>query len=186
MGILKAGTLAGYALGWRGSFADHLGPWMAAIPTPLASCWRLSGGLFARDADRDCMREHAAAGDLAESSGFSHSRPLIRMFLRLERHPGRPRLLCAILDPEFTEPRPVTDQQPTRIFTAGDCRRRLSEPVFLASASSLPGSRCSILRCRGAASFTKVTQGFLLGFLLVGLPFDVLAGAVIDRLARGA
>ena len=27
----------------------------------------------------------------------------------------------------------------------------------------------------------QVTQGFLLGFLIVGLPFGLLAGAVIDR-----
>src|SRR5580700_5218287 len=29
---------------------------------------------------------------------------------------------------------------------------------------------------------TQVTQGFLLGFLVVGLPFGLLAGALIDRL----
>src|SRR6202022_1674914 len=28
----------------------------------------------------------------------------------------------------------------------------------------------------------QVTQGFLLGFLLAGLPFGLLAGAVIDRI----
>src|SRR3989442_955029 len=28
----------------------------------------------------------------------------------------------------------------------------------------------------------QVTQGFLLGFLLTGLPFGILAGAVIDRI----
>src|SRR5713101_2523590 len=32
----------------------------------------------------------------------------------------------------------------------------------------------------------QVTQGFLIGFLVVGLPFGLLAGAVIDRVgARG-
>ncbi|HTG28158.1 MAG TPA: MFS transporter, partial [Methylomirabilota bacterium] len=39
-----------------------------------------------------------------------------------------------------------------------------------------------------ALGFTRaqLTQGFLLGFLIVGLPFGLVAGAVIDRLgARG-
>jgi len=35
----------------------------------------------------------------------------------------------------------------------------------------------------GSAGFTRaqVTQGFFLGFLIVGLPFGLVAGAVIDR-----
>src|SRR6266513_1938914 len=32
----------------------------------------------------------------------------------------------------------------------------------------------------------QVTQGFLLGFLVAGLPFGLLAGAVIDRLCARA
>src|SRR5580698_10631027 len=32
----------------------------------------------------------------------------------------------------------------------------------------------------------QLTQGFLLGFLIVGLPFGLLAGAVIDRLGARA
>src|SRR5438132_14429018 len=43
-------------------------------------------------------------------------------------------------------------------------------PVFYASfVESLGFSRA------------QVTQGFLLGFLIIGLPFGLLAGAVIDR-----
>src|SRR6516164_10776198 len=44
-------------------------------------------------------------------------------------------------------------------------------PVFYASfVESLGFSRA------------QVTQGFLLGFLIIGLPFGLLAGAVIDRI----
>ncbi len=102
LGILKDGTLAGYALGRRGSFADHLGPWMASDPDTAR---QLLEGFVAGSSREtqiaDCPNAHAASGDLLRFFGFSYSRPLIRMFRGSNDYPGRPELLCAILGPEF-------------------------------------------------------------------------------------
>lgn len=102
LGVLKAGALAGYALGRRGSFADHLGPWMALDPDTAR---QLLESFLARSSREtqiaDCLNAHAASGDLLKSFGFSYTRPLVRMFRGSNRFPGRPELLCAILGPEF-------------------------------------------------------------------------------------
>jgi GNAT superfamily N-acetyltransferase len=101
-GILEAGTLTGYAFGRRGSFADHLGPWMA---TDAGTARHLLEGFLASSSREmqvaDCLNAHAAAGDLLKSLDFSYTRPLIRMFRGSNDYPGRPELLCAILGPEF-------------------------------------------------------------------------------------
>ena len=102
VGILKDGTLAGYALGRRGSFADHLGPWMAFDPdTARQLLESFLAGSSRETQIADCLNAHAATGDLLKSFGFSYSRPLIRMFRGSNDYPGRPELLCAILGPEF-------------------------------------------------------------------------------------
>jgi GNAT superfamily N-acetyltransferase len=101
-GILSDGMLTGYAFGRRGSFADHLGPWMA---TDRESARHLLEGFLATSSRAeqiaDCLNAHPAAGDLLRSAGFTHARPLIRMFRGSNDYPGRPELLCAILGPEF-------------------------------------------------------------------------------------
>ena len=102
VGILKAGALAGYALGRRGSFADHLGPWMASDPDTARQLLEAFLAVSSRETQiADCLNAHAAAADLLKSFGFSYSRPLIRMFRGSNDYPGRPELLCAILGPEF-------------------------------------------------------------------------------------
>ena len=101
-GILEDGTLAGYAFGRRGSFADHLGPWMAS---DAGTARELVAGFLASSSREtqiaDCLDAHAATGALLTSFGFTYSRPLVRMFRGSNDYPGRPELLCAILGPEF-------------------------------------------------------------------------------------
>jgi hypothetical protein len=102
LGILEDGTLAGYAFGRRGSFADHLGPWMASDG---GTARELVAGFLASSSREtqiaDCLDAHAATGALLKSFGFTYSRPLVRMFRGSNDYPGRPELLCAILGPEF-------------------------------------------------------------------------------------
>ncbi len=101
-GILRDGTLAGYALGRRGSFADHLGPWMARDPDTARQLLEAFLAASSRQTQiADCLSAHAATGELVKSFGFGYSRPLIRMFRGSNDHPGRPDLLCGILGPEF-------------------------------------------------------------------------------------
>lgn len=101
-GIWNAGGIEGYALGRRGSFADHLGPWMARNGTTARS---LLETFLARSRREvvvvDSLKSNAAGGELLRSFGFSYSRPLTRMYRGRNDHPGRPDLLCAILGPEF-------------------------------------------------------------------------------------
>lgn len=102
LGIVKSGTLLGYAFGRRGSFADHLGPWMA---TDAGTARHLLEAFLANSSREiqivDCVNAHPAAGDLLQSVEFRHTRSLLRMFRGSNDHPGRAELLCAIAGPEF-------------------------------------------------------------------------------------
>jgi GNAT superfamily N-acetyltransferase len=102
MGVSNSGSLEGYALGRRGSFADHLGPWMAK---DAAAGRNLLESFLARSAREtvvvDCLSANSFAGDLLKSFGFSYSRPLTRMYRGANDYQGRMELLCAILGPEF-------------------------------------------------------------------------------------
>jgi GNAT superfamily N-acetyltransferase len=96
------GHLTGYALGRRGSRADHLGPWMARDEASardlLDRFLRCSGreSVFV-----DCLKENPCTRQLVRSRGFEFSRPLTRMYRGPNTHPGQPELLCAALGPEF-------------------------------------------------------------------------------------
>jgi len=96
------GHLTGYALGRRGSRADHLGPWMARDEASardlLDRFLRCSGRetVFV-----DCLKENPCTRQLVRSRGFEFSRPLTRMCRGPNTHPGQPELLCAALGPEF-------------------------------------------------------------------------------------
>jgi GNAT superfamily N-acetyltransferase len=96
------GHLTGYALGRRGSHADHLGPWMARDEASardlLDRFLRCSGRetVFV-----DCLKENPCTRQLVRSRGFEFSRPLTRMYRGPNTHPGQPELLCAALGPEF-------------------------------------------------------------------------------------
>jgi GNAT superfamily N-acetyltransferase len=98
----KDGTLEGYTLGRRGSFADQLGPWMAK---DASSARQLLEAFLARSSRKvilvDCLKSNALAGGLLRSFGFRYSRPLTRMYRGTNSYPKRTELLCAILGPEF-------------------------------------------------------------------------------------
>ncbi len=102
LGIQSEGEMQGYALGRRGSLADHVGPWMARDETAA----RELVAEFLRRSTRavifsDCLRANPFARKLLSSRGFKFSRPLTRMFRGPNAYPGRPDLLCAVLGPEF-------------------------------------------------------------------------------------
>ena len=96
------GALAGYALGRRGSRADHLGPWVARDETAarelLAEFLRRSRRetIFA-----DCFTNNSFARRLLEERKFQSTRTLTRMYRGTNQDPGRPELICAALGPEF-------------------------------------------------------------------------------------
>jgi GNAT superfamily N-acetyltransferase len=96
------GFIQGYALGRRGAFADHLGPWMARssgagqqlLETFLSSSSRQT--LIV-----DYIKANQVAAELLERFGFSYARTLTRMYRGANRFPGQPDMLWAILGPEF-------------------------------------------------------------------------------------
>ena len=101
--ILERGNrLAGYAFGRRGSFADQMGPWMAA---DAQACEELLNTFLTRCNREtlivDCMKSHPRAGQLVRARGFSYARPLTRMYRGKNEYPGEIDALCAILGPEF-------------------------------------------------------------------------------------
>jgi GNAT superfamily N-acetyltransferase len=101
-GIGNDGPIEGYAFGRRGSFADHLGPWMAR---DAGTARRLLETVLAHSSREfvvvDYLKSNAIAGGLLKTFGFSYSRSLTRMCRGSNEHPGRSELLCAILGPEF-------------------------------------------------------------------------------------
>ena len=78
----------------------------------------------------------------------------------------------------------MTDRQPTRIFYGWWIVAAAFLNLFFGVGIIFYGFPVFYPALVEALGFTRaqVTQGFLLGFLLVGLPFGLLAGAVIDRL----
>jgi GNAT superfamily N-acetyltransferase len=98
----QGGSLEGYALGRKGSLADHLGPWIARNARAARELlWN-----FLERSRRDVilvdvLTDHPWARILANEKGFDLSRPLTRMYRGENRHPGRADLVYAILGPEF-------------------------------------------------------------------------------------
>jgi N-acetylglutamate synthase-like GNAT family acetyltransferase len=101
--IARSGVaVKGFALGRKGSQADHLGPWVAA--NALAAREVLEGFLLRSRRQVvfvDVVRDNPWAPALVAAKGFRFSRRLTRMYRGENAHPGRPELLCAILGPEF-------------------------------------------------------------------------------------
>ena len=101
-GLWNAGGMEGYAFGRHGSFADHLGPWIAK---DAATGERILEQ-FLRQSCRetvvtDCLQANPFAKKLLQTRGFEFARPLTRMFRGRNEFPGRPELVCSILGPEF-------------------------------------------------------------------------------------
>ena len=98
----SGGARRGYALGRRGSAADHLGPW--AAEDPVAAVEVLDEFLRRTDraqviVDQVCPNTWIRA--VLEARGFEHSRPLTRMYRGTNACAGQPARLCGILGPEF-------------------------------------------------------------------------------------
>lgn len=102
LGIELQGKFVGYALGRRGSRADHLGPWMAQDEDTASQILEEFLRRSTRDAVFvDCLTSNPYAQTLVRRRGFEFSRPLTRMVRGPNACPGRPDRLCAILGPEF-------------------------------------------------------------------------------------
>ena len=96
------GFVQGYALGRRGAFADHLGPWMSKTSAAAQQLLESFVTRSARDTMIiDRMKANRIAEELLQQSGFSYARTLTRMYRGVNRFPGQPDVLCAILGPEF-------------------------------------------------------------------------------------
>ena len=98
----RAENCDGYALGRRGSLADHLGPWIARDEQTARAILRR----FLEHSQRatvfvDVLRDNSWARTLVREEGFDLSRPLTRMYRGENVGPGRTGLMCAILGPEF-------------------------------------------------------------------------------------
>jgi GNAT superfamily N-acetyltransferase len=100
--VLVGGIVQGYALGRRGAFADHLGPW---ISRSSGAAPQLLENFVTRSSRQrlivDRKEANKIAAGLLESFGFSYARTLTRMYRGVNRFPGQPDMLCAILGPEF-------------------------------------------------------------------------------------
>jgi GNAT superfamily N-acetyltransferase len=98
----RNGGQHGYVFGRRGSFADHLGPWMANAKD---SAKKLLDEFLVRSSREnlvvDCLKANAMAGELLRAHGFVFSRNLTRMYRGPNAHAGNPASLCAIVGPEF-------------------------------------------------------------------------------------
>jgi hypothetical protein len=100
--IVDSGQITGYAFGRRGSFADHLGPWVASEADAALQLLDAFLANSSRDVQiADCLSDHLSARDLLRSCGFAYTRPLTRMFRGSNHYPGQPERVCAILGPEF-------------------------------------------------------------------------------------
>jgi GNAT superfamily N-acetyltransferase len=96
------GKPQGYAFGRRGSFADHLGPWMA---TSRDSAENLLDEFLARSSREhifvDRLTANAMMAEMLRTRGFVFARNLTRMYRGPNAYPGNPSSLCAIGGPEF-------------------------------------------------------------------------------------
>ncbi len=92
----------GYALGRRGSFADHLGPW---VSKSRSTAEKLVHEFLTRSSREtlvvDCLTANPFIIELLRACQFVPSRILTRMYRGPNACPGNPDSLCAILGPEF-------------------------------------------------------------------------------------
>jgi GNAT superfamily N-acetyltransferase len=98
----EAGTVTGYALGRKGSRADHLGPWVA---TNATSARQILASFLKRSKREavfvDVMKDNAWGPEIVSQAGFRSSRMLTRMYRGENSHAGCVELVGAILGPEF-------------------------------------------------------------------------------------
>lgn len=102
LGIWTAGRLDGYAFVRRGSFADHLGPWIARDAGTAAQM--LDTFLLDSNCDTlivDQMKANPFMTELLTARGFTYTRLLTRMYRGGNDFPGHSEFICAIMGPEF-------------------------------------------------------------------------------------
>jgi len=96
------GKLTGYGLGRQGSVADHLGPWVAEDEDYARN---LLDEFLSRSRRQKIFVDAVCASPwalgLLRAHGFTHLRPLTRMFRGSNDFPGQLELQCGILGPEF-------------------------------------------------------------------------------------
>jgi len=101
-GVWNAGGMENYAFGRHGSFADHLGPWIAKDEETGK---RLLDRFLAQSSREtvvtDCSKANPFVKRLLKDRGFEYARTLTRMFRGRNDYSGRPELVCSILGPEF-------------------------------------------------------------------------------------
>jgi GNAT superfamily N-acetyltransferase len=102
MSIFDRGEPQGYAFGRRGTFADHLGPWMAQSRSIAEKLLHEFLNRSTRETLLvDCMTPNPFANELLRACGFTQTRILTRMYRGPNTHSGNPGSLCAIAGPEF-------------------------------------------------------------------------------------
>lgn len=98
----RGASLDGYALGRKGSVADHLGPWIALNESAARSILEQFLARSRRDVIFvDAVQENPWTPKLLVERGFRNSRSLTRMYRGENKYPGQPKRVCAILGPEF-------------------------------------------------------------------------------------
>ena len=98
----KNGELEAYAFGRRGSFADHLGPWVASNADPARRVLETFVARSSRNAIIvDRVKANAITESLLRAAGFTYARSLTRMVRGPNKYAGRIDSLCAVLGPEF-------------------------------------------------------------------------------------
>src|SRR5215475_9195075 len=101
-GVWNAGGMEGYAFGRHGSFADHLGPWIAKDEaTGERLLQRFLEQSVRESVIVDCRAANPFVKKLLQANGFAFARPLTRTFRGKNAFPGISELVCAILGPEF-------------------------------------------------------------------------------------
>jgi hypothetical protein len=102
LAVRTGSALTAYALGRKGSRADHLGPWAASDPDAAATILDAFLNRSGRETVFvDVLKDNSWARELTAQRGFHWSRNLTRMYRGVNAYPGRPDLLGAILGPEF-------------------------------------------------------------------------------------
>jgi GNAT superfamily N-acetyltransferase len=102
IGIVGSGLLEGHAFGRRGSFADHLGPWVAANTESARRILEMFLARSGRDmVIVDRVKSTALTETLLRSARFVYARPLTRMVRGPNKYPGCVDRVCAVLGPEF-------------------------------------------------------------------------------------
>jgi ribosomal protein S18 acetylase RimI-like enzyme len=98
----RSSGLDGYALGRKGSRADHLGPWVAYNASAARDLLEAFLDRSRRDlVFVDVVKENPWAPGLLAEHGFQKSRSLTRMYRGQNVFAGQPNRVCAILGPEF-------------------------------------------------------------------------------------